>query len=291
MLRAALPLLLLLCVTAAAPAQQAKPNQLRIISYNVWYGFQQKPDRKDAWLAWMQAHAPDVVALQELNGYDAETLRTDAATWKHEHVALLSKSDFHVGFTSRLPIDEIQQIKQQMHHGMLRCLSGGIYYYVVHFHPSNCEFRVREADIFLRDAQSLPHNAQIIVVGDFNGFSPLDREHYDADTQLVPFFSKRDAELGERNLKNNQLDYTGLSRFIDAEYIDTVARDRGVFTGTFPTKLRIPEDHGSDRRLDYVLVSPNLRDRLRQARIVRDETTAQLSDHYPVIADFGVQPK
>jgi len=44
------------------------------------------------------------------------------------------------------------------------------------------------------------------------------------------------------------------------------------------------EDHGTDRRIDYIFVSPNLVDSVESAAILRDRTTETLSDHIPVTA-------
>jgi endonuclease/exonuclease/phosphatase family metal-dependent hydrolase len=44
------------------------------------------------------------------------------------------------------------------------------------------------------------------------------------------------------------------------------------------------EDHGTDRRLDYIFVTPNLFTAVESAAILRDATTEVLSDHIPVTA-------
>ena len=60
----------------------AKPSRkLKLLSYNVWYGFTKKPERKANYLKFMQAQAPDVVSLQELNHYTSEKLADDAKAW------------------------------------------------------------------------------------------------------------------------------------------------------------------------------------------------------------------
>ena len=259
---------------------------LRLVSYNVWYGFTKTPERKIAWLNWVKQQAPDVVSLQELNGYDPGKLMQDASKWGHSNVAFLSKSDFCMGLTSRQPISDVKRIVDGMHHGLLRCKVGEIYYYVIHFHPSNCVRRVAEAKRLLADAETLPTDASAVLVGDFNGFSPMDQPHYDADERIVPFFERRDNELGERNLFQHAIDYRGVKIFLDAGYVDLVAKHRNTFSGSFPTRLRHGEDHGTDRRLDYVLVRPGLGGKSSSARIIRNETTAMLSDHYPVVVDF-----
>ena len=67
---------LLLMIGFPVSAQQAeasKPEKLKIITHNVWYGFTKKAEpRYGDWKRWMKAQSPDVVSLQELNHYTEE---------------------------------------------------------------------------------------------------------------------------------------------------------------------------------------------------------------------------
>src|SRR6056297_2635134 len=90
---------------SGSPAGAESPAELKVITHNVWYGFTKKGQpRHDQWLQWMAAQQPDVVALQELNGYTAEKLATDANSWGHSHSVLLKEEGFPTGITSRYPI-------------------------------------------------------------------------------------------------------------------------------------------------------------------------------------------
>ncbi len=284
-------ILLVAALCGVCAEAKAEESTLRIVSYNVWYGFTKKPEpRYSTWRTWMASQKPDVVSLQELNGYTEEKLAADAKAWGHEHSLLLKRDGFPTGFTSNKPITEIKRIREGMHHGLLRCKSHGIYFYVIHFHPSDHEHRIREARILQKDVKSLPEkNPRVVLVGDFNGFSPHDKNHYDKDTVLEPFFKRLDAKWKQKNLNaEGKLDYRGLEEIAKYQNVDLVQKFRTDFVGTFPTELRREEDHGSDRRLDYVFVSSNLLSSAKSAKIIRDNTTAMISDHYPVIAEFSL---
>ncbi len=137
----------------------------------------------------MKAQMPDVVCLQELNGYSAEKLAADAAFWGHDHSELLKTDGFPTGITSRYPIHHVERLRDGFHHGLLRCQIEGVWFYVIHFHPSNFARRIEEAALLNQDVVKLPEqNPRIVLAGDFNGFSPADKAHYDQDTHLVPFF-------------------------------------------------------------------------------------------------------
>ena len=289
-------LTLVICFPASAwPADELKPEKLRIITHNVWYGFTKETEPRYAdWKRWMKAQAPDVVSLQELNTYTEERLRADAEAWGHPYSVLLKEDGFPTGITSRFPINDVKRIREGFHHGLLRCRIQGIWFYVIHFHPSNFQQRIDEAALLKQDVDSLPEqNPKVVLAGDFNGFSPADQPQYDLDQLLVPFFKGLDQkDTNARNLNHGRLDYGGIQAILNQGYTDLIASDRSPhlpFVGTFPAALVSDQDHGTDRRLDYIFVSPSLREQVESVAILRDPCTELLSDHLPVTATIRLR--
>jgi len=296
-MKATTVLLLLLVSIGLGPrgwCDGAATDDLKIVTHNVWYGFSRKPEpRYENWRRWMSRQSPDVVSLQELNGYTPARLAEDAASWGHGYSVLLKTDGFPTGITSRYPITDVKRIREGMHHGLLRCRIRGVWFYVIHFHPSDFARRIEEAGHLKADIESLPDtDPQIVLAGDFNGFSPLDREHYATDDRLVPFFEMLDRRDRAKNLNDGRLDYGGIEAIQELGFVDLVASSRPAgspFVGTFPTVLVSDENHGTDRRLDYLFVSPNLVERAGDVAILRDEETEALSDHIPVTATLRVE--
>ena len=280
----------MVCIAGSLVAEDESADTLKLITHNVWYGFTQRGEpRHSEWKRWMAAQAPDVVALQELNGYTPKRLAEDAKSWGHTYSVLLKEDGFPTGITSKYPIQDVHRIREGMHHGLLRCRIQGIWIYVIHFHPSNFAHRIEEAEHLQRDVATLPEeNPKVILAGDFNGFSPSDRAKYDSDKALEPFFEMLDRrDKQARNLNQGKLDYGGIEAILEQGYIDLVDHFREAgkpFIGTFPTALVSDQNHGTDRRLDYIFVSPNLMRHVESATILNDEQTQQLSDHLPVTA-------
>lgn len=279
------------CLPATAQSTgESNPEALRVITHNVWYGFTKRPEpRYSNWKRWMKAQNPDVVSLQELNTYTEEKLQADAESWGHPHSVLLKEEGFPTGITSRYPITDVKRIRKGFHHGLLRCRIQGIWFYVIHFHPSNFQWRIDEAALLKQDVESLgEENPRIVLAGDFNGFSPADRSQYESDPLLVPFFKRLDQKSPKaRNLNDGKIDYGGIQAILDQSYTDLIASRRSPelpFVGTFPAELVIDQDHGTDRRLDYLFVSPSLLQQVKSAAILRDPGTEMLSDHLPVTA-------
>ena len=273
---------------------QNQPSTLKLVTHNVWYGFTKKAEPRHAdWLKWMAEQKPDVVSLQELNEYTPEKLATDALSWGHEHSVLLKEDGFPTGITSRYPISDVKRIRDGMHHGLLRCRIQGIWFYVIHFHPSNFARRMEEATLLQADVRSLPElNPRIVLAGDFNGFAQADKPQYHSDPKLVPFFQMLDQrDKGARNLNNGRIDYGGISSILRQGYTDLIQQRRSngdPFVGTFPSPLVSDENHGTDRRLDYIFVSRSLLGSVESAEILRDKITEGLSDHFPVTATFNL---
>jgi endonuclease/exonuclease/phosphatase family metal-dependent hydrolase len=73
-------LTLTLCFMALGLNAQDEKKPLKVISYNIWNGFDFRKDveRKNNVIDWFAYQKPDVVALQELCGYNEETLLEDA---------------------------------------------------------------------------------------------------------------------------------------------------------------------------------------------------------------------
>ncbi len=63
---------------------------LKVMTYNIWNGFNWGKDtiRKANCIKWIQDKNPDVLALQELCGYNEAQLKADAAKWGHSYVKI-----------------------------------------------------------------------------------------------------------------------------------------------------------------------------------------------------------
>jgi exodeoxyribonuclease-3 len=263
-------------------------DNLKIISYNVWYGFTKNPERKKDWIVWMNEQQPDIVSLQELNEYTNQKLAEDAKSYGHTYSVLLKEEGFPTGITSRYPIEDIKRIKDGFHHGLLRVRIQQIYIYVIHLHPSNWETRKNEINQILQNIEELPSGSQVLLAGDFNTFSALDSVYY-SHGRLEPFFNDRDLLYEEKNLNNGKLDYSVIQQVMDFGLIDLEASSRIStynFTGSFPTLVEKEGEHGDQRRLDYIFASKNLANKVSKANIISTDTALVLSDHLPVVIEL-----
>ncbi|MEE2657011.1 MAG: endonuclease/exonuclease/phosphatase family protein [Candidatus Latescibacterota bacterium] len=274
-----------------------KEDRIRVISYNIWNGFEWGKDRERhaAFLHWMRSQASDVVALQELCGYDLEKLGQDARKWGHAHAAILKTDGYPVGLTSREPIALKERLIDGLWHGMLHAETCGIDFFVVHLSPADAATRLREAQIItarIRAAEA----ERFLILGDFNSHSPTDGDLDRTRTTLLERYRRSDADNKRyQNLRLGEFDYSVIATFLALPAIDvTLNHASPAERFSFPAPALIGQYEQTEHsvvenreRIDFVLASPKLATRCKAASIVNSGDTDGLSDHFPVVADFA----
>lgn len=292
-------LLLSIALLAINPGFSQSQEQLKVISYNIWNGFDWgKDDARRAELQqWVAGQQPDVVALQELCKYTPEKLKEDAKSWGHPYSVLLKTTGYSVGLTSRFPIELKEKLLEGLHHGALHCQTNGIDFLVVHLHPGSIQRRRDEAKLLANKIDEIrEQNSRYMVMGDFNAHSPYDADLYDPNGPLLTRMKKGDKGKGlEGNLVDGDFDYAVISSFLSLPLGDVVRKhtqgmaQRGSFPGRALAAVNKEQPEELDKRkerIDYILVSPELEQQCVSAWVGNGEANWLLSDHYPVIAVF-----
>lgn len=295
-----LPLLLVLFICNAA----AQSTTLKVISYNVWNGFEWGKDltREKAMVQWLKEQDADVIGLQELNAFTPEKLALLAKQWGHPYSLLLKEEGYPIGITSKTPLELKSRMFGGFWHGMLHAKTRGIDFLVVHLSPHSWQVRRREAEIissYIEDVINANQQEKYMVLGDFNSHSPFDAnfDHANPETlkQNQQGDSLRYAEKGadaHQTLRNGAFDYSVMSRFLSLPLIDVVQNHTAETSkSSFPTPLVAqelsPEKRAQYRqRIDYIMVSPYFEFRCIRAEIINSGPPDALSDHYPVVALF-----
>lgn len=278
--------------------QQASKSSLKVMSYNIWNGFDwgKDEDRHEKFINWINSKKPDVLALQELCGYTEEKLSEDAKQWGHDYSIILKTDGYPVGLTSNKPIKLKEKAREGLWHGMLYTETWGIDFFVVHLSPADRNFRYREAGIIIEKIQNI-ENKKYIVLGDFNAHSPFDGDQDLADNSLLERVRKSDQKNEKHNnLMDEQFDYSVISSFLALPLIDVTQRFVNAqvrFTypsesliGTWQTKESVIKNRG---RIDYILVSRDLGILCSGVKVFNGEDTTLLSDHFPLMATFKIK--
>ena len=272
---------------------------LKVMTYNIWNGFDWGKDsvRRRKLQQWVKKQQPSVVALQELCAYTPEKLQEDARSWGHNYSELLKTSGYSVGLTSEFPIQIKEKIREGMHHGALHCQTAGIDFLVVHLHPGSIKRRMEEAEILHEKLEKVKNeNSKYIVLGDFNAHSPFDAHLNDPDGYFMNRLRKSNAGKGiDGNMYMNDLDYSVMASFLALPLYDVIREKTTGMSerGSFPGRILGPVNNETTEqlvsrlvRIDYILVSPSLKEKCIDAKVFNGESNWFLSDHYPVQAKF-----
>ncbi len=265
------------------PEPDVKYSEFKVISYNILEGMKNdKAANYDNFVAWVQKQNPDVLALQECNGFTPEFLAKLAKRWGHDYVALkLHDGYYPVSMTSKYPIEVKKYMqdtgKGELWHNAIHAKVKGVNVVILHLYPfskypnesssevgSGEAYRIKEMNYILDSTmRKYPTEPDWLMMGDFNSFSPLDKEEYG---------DGRYYDLHTLVLENG--------------YYDVIREHHNYFINSTKSS-----------RIDFIYSSKSVLKDITEANIIKDDFTTmqvadggdgaqQVSDHYPVSVVF-----
>lgn len=290
--------LLVFFIALSGFAQNGEGNDgtLKVMSYNIWNGFDWGKDnaRREKCVDWIKSKKPDVVALQELCGYDEQMLKEDAQNWGHQYVQLLKTEGYPTALTSNRPIQLKERKLDDFWHGVLHCETYGIDFYVVHLSPADAKFRLTEAQRITKSIQE-SQSDNYVILGDFNATSPFDAYVLEQNHTLREKYKPKTADDKYSNLVNGNFDYAVIGQFLACPAVDVALNKFDLVNKgyTFPTTALTGKYNNTEKsiienrvRIDYILASPKLGTTCMDFKIFNQQETQGLSDHYPLMAEF-----
>lgn len=262
-------------------------KQLKIISYNIWNGFEGDSLRHARFVEWTRRQSADIIVLTELVGFKEKDLVTLGKACGYPHAAIVKEVGYPVGVLSKQPIEVITKLVDGFWHGMLHVKTMGIDVIATHLSPFEWKYRLKEANRiveYIREKELKDY----FVAGDLNAHSPLDADEITKHDSLLIHMQRWDASQPEyRNLRDGRYDFSVISTFLGEGMEDAIGRLvhpanlRMSFPAAFLYGWKIEDKRLplQRERLDYILLSPSLMQRCTQAAVYPVEG---VSDHYPV---------
>jgi len=267
-----------LCLLVFGLALQSSAQKLRIISYNILEGMKVDTTAgKQQFVDWVKKQDPDILALQECNKFKQVTLEQMAKKYNHPYAVLLREPGYPVALTSKYPIVNVQKVTDNMHHGFIVAKIKDLNLIILHFSPHNYEKRKEEVEVILSTIAAAPSQEKWAIMGDFNSYSPLDKQNYE-DGKLVARLQEAAKKYSFHNnlVDGKVLDFSVQQRILDFGLKDSFHLDKN---SKYVSSV-------SSARIDYVYVSKDLAPRISTAKILKDAFTAKFSDHLPVLVEL-----
>ncbi len=282
------------CVNAQNPYERHwKKNieKVRVISYNILNGFDWGKDleRQNRLVEWVKEKDPEILALEELCGFNQEKLSALAKQWGHPYAMIVKEDGYPVGVTSKKPITLKAKVLENCGHGLLHVETYGLNILVTHLNPSDAKKRNVEAQTIIKYIKD-NKLTDLLLMGDMNSHSPIDADYMESHAiQLLAKYGGRQST----NLINGKFDYSVISHFLSFPMIDIcrlfVQPENRV---SFPTPILMGQSkqknvrERTDERLDYIFATPELAEKAVDGFIWNGEDTYYLSDHFPVGIDL-----
>lgn len=273
----------ILCIAMAIISITAvKAQTLKVLSYNILEGMKTDTSKgKQLFVEWVKDKNPDVLALQECNGFTQLTLEALAATYGHNYAVIVKENGYPTGVTSRYPIVNIRKVNENMTHGFITASINGYNFCILHLNPHKHLKRRSEIAQVLETLRLQHGDKNWLMMGDFNSLSPLD-SHRVAQTNFVE--RQREVSLKNpniSNLANGQVDYQVQQSILRAGYVDAgLTYDKTVQKDTGKSGIL------SNTRIDYIYLSKDLAKKLQYCKFIYDDFTAKYSDHKPIIMEL-----
>ena len=260
-------------------------SEFKVVSYNILEGMKNdKAANYDNFVEWVKKQNPDVLALQECNGFTESSLKELAQRWGHTDARIMRYPNryYPVAITSKHPIEVVKYMPENaednsLWHNAIHAKIKGFNFVVLHLYPfglypntsssaegSGEEYRISEMTYILDSTmRKYLNEPDWLMMGDFNSVSPYDKEHLGNDW------------------------YYDLHSFVlENGYYDAVRERHNHFINST-----------SANRLDFIYTSKSLLKNIIEADIIKDEFTTsqvqvsegqteQISDHYPVTVTF-----
>ena len=143
----------------------------------------------------------------------------------------------------------------------------------------------------------------LLVMGDLNSLSPLDKAAYAQAGLLQHLLAIKNKDARERVIKkflrthpslrgSFAIDYSPIQSFLNFGYVDYVgerAKEAGSLLHTVPTMLQLDYMHAARMRLDYIMGNRAFQKefgKCASAHAVQSACTEILSDHLPAVLTF-----
>ncbi|WP_010285476.1 endonuclease/exonuclease/phosphatase family protein [Bacillus timonensis] len=246
---------------------------MKILQYNLLDGCKTL-DRYEPFLKWLSVQDYDVVGFNELNDWTEVEFQREMDNCGYPFTCLfqMDSSPYFIGVAAKSPITLINKLEDSpFYHGMLHVKVHHINFLVTHLCPFESVKREKEAEAIVKYIH--PFQEPVIVMGDFNTFSPLDQDFYELDKILA-----RERKVMQ-HIQNGKINYRPMEILLEAGLHDINDEEKLDFS--MPTEISNSKDPFYSR-LDYVLVNDYLLKKNPTAKVLRNTEVAKLSDHYPI---------
>ncbi|MEU5784046.1 endonuclease/exonuclease/phosphatase family protein [Micromonospora lupini] len=265
---------------------------MRVLTWNIRTGGRDRggADRLEQVVQVVNQQAPDVLALQELRGFDSDGLMADVAG-RVGMTPHLARSCFGqpVAVLVRPPYRVLAAgaLRRPFHHAAARVVvstsAGPLTVFAAHLYPYSGGRRRMEVDWLVAAMRRAP-GPLTLLAGDLNSLDPT-VDHTERLAGMPALYRRRHLRRGGRGV-----DTRAIARLLAADLVDLwpssnvgAPEAEGL---SVPTRFGGAEFAGM--RLDYLFGTRAVAERVRGCRVIRGGAADTASDHYPLLTTLDL---
>jgi endonuclease/exonuclease/phosphatase family metal-dependent hydrolase len=162
--------------TKAPAAERTGPVEVRLLTWNVWFGSHRFDERRDALLAELLRRRPDVIALQEVTRGLLRALLAEPWIRAAYQISELEVLNYEVVILTRLPVRRMATVELPTQMGrrlVIAELACGLTMATVHLESTRGEARMRATQLGMIQPALVERYEDVVLAGDMN-FQPGD---------------------------------------------------------------------------------------------------------------------
>ncbi|MEO8862725.1 MAG: endonuclease/exonuclease/phosphatase family protein [Candidatus Saccharimonadales bacterium] len=254
---------------------------MKLMTYNILNGAKTEMEKV---LSVVTDEAPDVLGINEANGFDKDhhkVLKEFASSSSFPYFDLAKcgdGDDYHVALFSKYPFKNLTHLSGFARAAIaadIKTPIGTISVIASHLTPYTEQLRMDEIEELISYDSALSYK---VIMGDLNSLSRAD----EYDPEMLFAFN---AMQTKKFTAKERLMFDATDKLLSAGYVDPAVVTGKQKVHTAPTSINEFRAH-SNMRLDYILLSTQLADKLSGYKVLKDATTDTSSDHYPVVIEL-----
>lgn len=258
---------------------------MRLLFLNILDGCDDKT-RLDKIINFVKKENPDILGLSELNHWQENKFQKlnifkDRVGFGHS-IFCEAKTGYNIALFSKKKLLSSMTMTDGMWHGLIvaRGQFGNedITFILTHLSPKDEDMRMKEVDVIRKYCNT----EKVILFGDLNSLSSKDTY----SKLVIDKIKSRDfKKFGEGVLRRDVINKIENLGFFDSIRKFSQRSEYSVPTPAINDASHNDASHFARFRLDYIFTK-NLTQNLTRTEIIRNKVTDELSDHYPIVAEF-----
>lgn len=255
---------------------------MNILQYNIYNGCEESSFRLLRIKDFIEKLKCSLLFLNEANGFDGAEM--EGLNLPYCSITKEFNSPFKLAIFSKHKIENVKEYYEGFHHAAVFVTIKGVNFLFAHLNPFYANERDNECRELLRIAKENDDGSPFFILGDLNSLDYSQKELYESGNLIEKL--KSSPKYNNKLFYKDKADFSVTKMIMDEGFHDTADLSKGALYSV-PTMLREDKRESPKLRLDYIYFKPSSKGEEAKSKIIVNEDTHMLSDHYPCFCEYN----